>query len=161
MGEVGSRDGQASGSVPDHGKRGKGPGKFGMVVVAVLQFSVEIVGVRAHIEVPVSGKIEDDGARATLRLATYGLVDGATNGMCGFGRGQNSLGARKTLTCLETLRLVVGACLGQPQRLQMADDGSHAVISKSSGMNIHGMTSGSSPMSSSAHENTPPNIGNK
>ena len=83
----------------------------------------------------VAAEVEENHARLAFGLGFESLVNGFGDGVIGFGRGYDALGARELHTGGEGVELLHGDGIGEPEIDDVRNQRRHAVITQAAGVN--------------------------
>src|ERR1019366_6814290 len=128
------RPGDRSRSSGDARQARERRGQFLLVIVPVYEFAFEVVDVGLHIEMAVTGKVEQDRLFLAFLLAAQRLVNGATHRVVGLRRRHDALATRELAAGFEAGLLVVGPRLEQSELLGMLLQRRHALIAQAAGV---------------------------
>ena len=96
--------------------------KFLFIVVLVDKFAFEEADVGLHIEMAVTGEVEENGLLFALFLAAQSFIDRAAYRVIGFRRRHDAFAARKFDTSFKAGLLMVCARLDQSELVNVRDE---------------------------------------
>ncbi len=105
---------------------------LGIGIVCQLAREVSIIG--SQVEVSVPAMRYQDGLGFPFLFTLQGFINSYLDVVAGLGAGNNTLGASKGYSSFEGLGLVLRPGLNQTQSMEVADDGCHAVVAQSAGV---------------------------